>query len=1127
MAMKRSVFFTIDSLLASGMIILIVILVANFYISEQEKVNVNYASQDLVRVFSTLTVGEVSNQYVKTLISSGQITNLNYTLVEQIGDFWASDLDNLSYNFTRNLTDDIIPSRYGFSVLVNGEEIYSRSLPVKRVLVSSRKIVSGIAKAKPTEGYTARVLLSGIKSKKTSAYVYFGGYEGDGNLTKLLILSSDLISINGSYLEVNAGTDFDLYINNAYSGTYPKGSGGGSEMVADKWNISSAYFANFILGKNYISLNFTGNQSAYIGGGFLKVTYFTSSFNDTQVHGQSTYYFPGISGAINLYSSFYAPKNLSYMNMSLHYISPYQLYLSIGNTTIYESNASGVEYTVEFNNSNLSSTLNFTIMSENTMPIRLGLRDTILGSGSKADATLITDRTSSMSACDVITNCTAGLCDANPTGGCHDRRDNVAMKSDRKFIDTILSTSGNKLALVGFGTEANPVCDYYDFTSDNVSLKYRVSNYSSDWCGNTCISCGIVSATRIITEKEALYGSSEKFVINQTQFHVGDSGFGVSVTQNFFLTANKSKFLKSRLSIFGTGEDTDSGFKDCIFFNGKYMGRMCEPKDSPGWHTCYYPLKPEWYTNKTTNNVTITGGNTLGCFATSGDNDDWDFKDVSIILWEAQNSISNFTYDAYATTVTIGDNPFMAQINLTTNLTKSKIKSAMLEFEAIDVNLLYFDCVFFNGNYLGRVDYQKFNGTNVWQRAYFDVPSSWVNTGINQVNITAGTVNGCMRTAGTNDQWSFRNLNLSIISSDEYYTYDRSKSMLVMSDGGANTKIGDCGGCNSTAARNETIQKACEAKNLHGINIYTVAFGNPGATAIKTLNNTACCDDCSHFYTSNNSDELVEIYAKIAQSILNVGFQQQSLNISAGNFNKTKLFPDSYIFLNYSPQSDSQFNKLPLSFESQRFGNNITSGILTILPNTSVSEARVTSYSSDKWTDKTVVNNNVVFNLSKYGSSYIQLGDPFTVEIPTSLLNLGDNSILIGTGINSTNSTGGSADDRAVYKLLINAFADYTNVVAKSDGCSWAIDFGDGSSSVIKVPQSYSGTDICNFTSKTYDQNDALDLAVYQLLNNLDIDKDGKPDVNIESSNLDINTLTLSKVPSLWGPAIIEIRVWE
>ncbi|HLC50674.1 MAG TPA: hypothetical protein VJI97_04590, partial [Candidatus Nanoarchaeia archaeon] len=60
-----------------------------------------------------------------------------------------------------------------------------------------------------------------------------------------------------------------------------------------------------------------------------------------------------------------------------------------------------------------------------------------------------------------------------------------------------------------------------------------------------------------------------------------------------------------------------------------------------------------------------------------------------------------------------------------------------------------------------------------------------------------------------------------------------------------------------------------------------------------------------------------------------------------------------------------------------------------------------------------------------------------------------------------------------------------------------------------------------------YDAEDTLDISAYSIFQNLDIDKDGKLDVNIEDSDLDFTALTISNVPSLWGPAVIELRVWQ
>ncbi|HLG24184.1 MAG TPA: hypothetical protein VI564_04630 [Candidatus Nanoarchaeia archaeon] len=1128
MKSKKGIFFTIDGLLASAIIITVILLSSSFYIARQKSVNVNYAAQDLVRVFSELKVGEVDNSYVESLVESGQVSNPNVTILEQIGEFWSSDQLNLSYNLTKNLTESLIPKKYGFSVLVDGEVIYSRNNSLSKSLVSSRKIISGIAKAKPTEGHTARILLNGIKSKKTSSYVYFGGYEGDGNITKTLVLPDDVAFFNSSYIEVDASSTFDLYINNIYSGNYSKGSGGGGTMLADKWNISSAYLSNFVSGQNSIGINFTGNGSAYISGGFLRVTYITSSYNDTQIAGYQKEYLPGIDGAINIYSSVYAPQNLQDMSAYLHFLSQYQLYLTLGNTTIYQNDGSPADQAIFINSSNISSFISYAAISGNTLPLRLGLRiANYTGQGTKSDAVLITDRSGSMSdsnSCDIfVTNCT-GACDSNPSGGCHDQRDKVAIKSNKKFIDTVLNISGNKVGLVGFGTSLYPYCDFHEINSDNTSLKNRVTNYYESSCGATCISCGILESTKLLIEKEALYGMNQT-IANNNSFYKFSSAVALNMTLD--ISVNQSKFVKSRLTVFARDVDVDDPLHDCVYLNGNYLGQMCD--SAPEWHTCSFPLKREWFSSASKNNVTFTAGNNLGCFGTAGTNDNWEINYTELVVWQTANFSSNLSYytSLPAGNITVGDpSTHIAQINISVSINQSALRAATLEFEATGVNTDYFDCVFVNGNYVGRIDEQRYNGTNTWQRALFDVPVAWIKNGNNSVNITAGNTAGCKKTSGANDPWAFRKLNLSLISSNEGLTYDRYKSMLIMSDGDANTIIGGSSGSDDAAADTETIQKACEAYSLYGITIYTVLFGSTGSIDPSTLNQSACCDDCSHFYIANDSSSLLDAYTKIATSITSIGFSTQSVNIS-GNFLKTKLYPDSYIDFNYTPPPDAEFNKIPISFETQRFANNISSGSLLVYPNTTVSEAKVTSYSANKWTDLAYVNSNLIFNLSNYGNDYQILGDPFAVNIPANLLDLASNTISVSTGTGPNVSTGGSFDNRGIYTLLLSSFADYSNVVAKSDGCAWSLSFNDGSSSTVKIPLTYSGSKVCTFSPPSYDSDDALDNAAFQLFSNLDVDKDGTLDVIIASNNVDVNPFTISKVPSLWGPIIVEVRVWE
>lgn len=143
--MKNAILFTIDSLLASGIVIITILLISNFYTVEEQKGSINYVPQDLLLDYSSITIGQVNNDYAKSLVSSGAITNVNNTVLEQIGYFWSSGSTDLAANLAKNLTEGIIPKNYGYSVLADGQSIYTRNATMKSGLVSSRMMVSGLS----------------------------------------------------------------------------------------------------------------------------------------------------------------------------------------------------------------------------------------------------------------------------------------------------------------------------------------------------------------------------------------------------------------------------------------------------------------------------------------------------------------------------------------------------------------------------------------------------------------------------------------------------------------------------------------------------------------------------------------------------------------------------------------------------------------------------------------------------------------------------------------------------------------------------------------------------------------------------------------------------------------------
>jgi len=1414
----RAFLLSLDAMVAVSLMLLIALFLSglSFAYSSPEisYQRLYYSGKDILYVMDTVTVENMQDfDSIQYYQSTGVITeqDSNKTLLDVIGSLWASSNITEAANITSDVIGKLMSnSRFGYNLLINNNSIYSNNVPTGRYYSKFSTIISGLDIGEPVEGFVARVFVSRA-NKVGSTYVYFGGYVGEGNISKIVELPN-YDQILDVYLEMDVGNNFTLFVNGKYSGLYNKTATG--NLTADNWHMDSSHFSNFINNSNNtLWLNFSTNESQYIGGGYIKIMYNTSQLlttNEDEFGSQAEkrYWFPGIEGVINLFSSFYVPGNLSNISGYLHFKTNYPIFFTVGNETILEINDT-VEHMLYLNDSNFTS-LYYPNMSLQTVPLRFGTEELeLIGEGQGLDAVLVTDRTGSMDACDVSS--AAGPCDCSSPAPCFRDRIKVALDADRAFVNAVIDQKDSMIGLIGYGERANPTCSFHELSDNNESLQTRIDNYYYNNylqdCGYTCISCGIIGATEQLMENEIFYGLPKISAINVTPMHVGDSG-PVTVNETLNLNINTDRFLKARLSFLGTNIDIeDDNYQNCVFINGHYLGRTCESNnvDSNGWHTCIYPIKKDWLIDGD-NEVAITGADITDCFSTAGEQDDWDFKDVQLILWETNSQQPNttsyailqeytmnspptitysnvtdflevdldkpspvdfttglntsgntfflggnaeyldgwdwdtvdgtghFGYDddadykgavngelevslqticgifngnccsgydcsaAYGIQVNItqeiidqinlggtynisfdyewdgNDDPFEAVdevwvkgnwispysgphaigweisnrigdttpeignsddpdddiaefftqnitewvdgpgfyylelggkligserpewgsfkfdniaggitngtvgqtgnvINITFDINTTGIKSAYIEFEAVDVDPTYYDCIFVNGHHIGRIDFQKWSGTNEWQDMIFDIPVSWLQNGKNNISFTGGTQKGCMRieTKG-NDQWSFRNVNLTVRLSDEEYDYNRFKSMLVMSDGQANTKVGDCasygsGSCTTVTGTatpsQEAIAKACEAHDSFNISIYAVAFGNNGDPA--TMQGIASCDDPTHYFASNDADELINIYQQIAQDMVNLTFAAQAINITGNVSLNNTLYNDSYLEFDYiSTIEPSDFGDVTLTFENPKLNDSTGADTITdnitgtkegwyFTPNkTQVVDSKITSYSSAFWTDRLYVKNesnpqwNLIYWLADYSDDYILMGDPFIVQIPTNYVGIGENnSVKLGTGLNPLNGSGGSPDSRVIYTLRIKGInlEGYSDVFPKADGCTVTVYYdynGDNvydGSAVVVVGD---GTDIFDPI------NDSVDDAFMRLLNNMNFISDtninsygdgtaGDPYDGINQTNpidlqittdVEFKTSSIEGIQSLWGPAELEIRVW-
>jgi hypothetical protein len=541
-----------------------------------------YAGKDLANVFEEMKLEAVEFlPVVQSYLDSGILKpqDLNRTILDIIGSFWAegnkSHAENLTKDIITNVTNN---TAYKYEILLNNESIYKSSSEEPEFLTRLTTIVSGYERTKPVDGYVAKVYLTKVR-KTTSSFIYFGGYVGDGNITRFITLPSDA-NVSNVYLEMNVGNNFSLFINDEFAGTYNKTS---SNFSADNWTVCSesinpSYCSYFTGGNNLIEINFTSSEDNYIGGGYLKVTYLTSELSSdylvNETLAEDYYRFPGINGVINLYSSFYVPGTLNSLFAYLHYLNNIPnmtIFLTLGNATIYESNATE-EQNVTINNTELNSTLvssglSYPYLSDRTVPLRFGSRMLTTIMQGNADVILITDLSGSMNW--QLDNDAVGVerdCDDPNLYNSDTKRISLAKCLDKEFVEIVLNSSGNRVGLVGFYGDADPPYRgrtiSYDLSTDKESLNDEIDNYFTQ--DGTCICCAINRAYNILQEQSN--ASRRKFIVVMSDgiptHQCGTSGVDECQGTRDGSPGNEGLWLGWGAGCYGGTDDCDTN--DCL-----------------------------------------------------------------------------------------------------------------------------------------------------------------------------------------------------------------------------------------------------------------------------------------------------------------------------------------------------------------------------------------------------------------------------------------------------------------------------------------------------------------------------------------------------------------------------------
>ncbi len=520
---KRGIYFTLDALFATILIGLALILSSKYFITDIKQPQIIYYSQDIINCLSNIKTSEVNDTYINSLILSGEIINPNNTVIEQIGEFYVLNQTEKATNLSATLSQRLIPEKYGIEILVANNRIYyneSEQDAVKE-LIASRRLISGIEENKPLKGATSKVFLEGIKNKKFSSYLYFGGFIGQGNITTNLTgipTDADILNIE---IEVDAGDDFDLFINDNFCDSFIITSG---QTIAERWNISSCK-DKIVTGNNKFDIYFNKNISkSYIAGGFIKVDYHTQELSGYFEGHKIKYHFPGIKGITNLFDAFYVPGTITSMELFMHFKANETSYLTVGNKVIHQWPGSEFEQDYLILNSSLGTSFysdlasEFELFSNNTVPIRFASYEDITYqiTGGSADVVLITDISGSMKKSVEDWSLAASAADCNDPALYTDaktRRARAAICMDYLFTDIVMNYTGNRLWPIYIRDDS--IINYTSSPSSKSLVEQSLDAwYNDQGKGKTCLACAINQAYDLLNHYSN--SSRNKFIVLMT-----------------------------------------------------------------------------------------------------------------------------------------------------------------------------------------------------------------------------------------------------------------------------------------------------------------------------------------------------------------------------------------------------------------------------------------------------------------------------------------------------------------------------------------------------------------------------------------------------------------------------------
>jgi len=1170
----RGMFFTMDAMFALMIIVAIIPIFMLISIStvppEVLHQRLHLQAADAVNLMSEIKTVDlmrepvILNYYNKGILDDN---DMNMPLIDTIAMLWSSN--NISYteaaaNITDYIFSKVMPNNIKWGIFIENETIYSKPGDITRTVAISKKLMSGYMKGKPSSGYISKASLNKISGKRTASYSFFGGFVGEGNITTVIGDIPKNSTMRFIYMEMNVGNNFSLYINNNLCGNFIKTSG---RLAVNNWTITNPVCLGFINPgeNNTIVISFTGNNLSekFIGGGYIKIVYDTTDMVILDT-GIVKNYMPGIYGVMNLFSSFYVPGALNSINVYLHYLnnaSNTKVFLNIGNITIYESSATGEQH-ININNTNISTLLNsygitYNFLSNNTVPIRFGTRGNGTAGYGNADVILITDGSDAMKYrldSDLPPTGTGRKCDNVNLYDPDTRRYDLAKCLDSEFVDIILSNKENRVGLVYYD---KTIKNFHDLSNDNSSLQAQIRNYVSGSPSKSI--CLALRKARLMLQQQSS-PERQKFIVLMTggladmQCDPEDNLTGCIAPP----CPDDPTCTDGDCSYEVAEKVSGSQSKPAIaFFNNKWIMVAGE---SGGTFKGYEWRNNTWFVNSSL----VLGLGDVGSYSAPAiafnitGNGKW-----ILISGSSSGTLAGFDWNGVQW---VSNNSLVSGL---VGMTKDSAPAIAFNITGDGKwNLISGSSSGYYGFYWNGVQWVSNNSLVSGLGSSGSTPALAFNvTGNGKWNLISGTGSGFVGFYWTGINWtsdpalvsgledpgsqSAPTLAFNLLENTWYLVTGLSTGQFYSYYWGVNRWYTICGQDLSMKAMSNAIEDGCKAHDRANATIYTVGFGPVAYCKIAevTLKSIAACGNGEH-YASANASELKIIYEHIADEIVSLTYEAQTITVEGVGENNT-LYPDSYIEVNYTkPYVAPEYKEISINIETDKFGG--CNGSFFVPSQLSkIDDVKLTSFSGDYWTQLVSVNSSMtggwknIYNLSEYGTVYIEMGDPYVIHIPKNLIASDETnhiSSILAAGPSNISSNC-SLNNRVIYTAKLKAYTFYSNISPQAWGSRVRVFFDknyDGyaeGSVVIDI-----GKDLPIFdpTEKTVDElepeNNAVDYAFMELLKSLNFftmpgnsgsaGSETNP-IDIELSDvMTIETLSVGGIQYMWGPIGVGVKVW-